>query len=130
MMAQGVFTPCVIDGLARRVIKARMPGKPRGPEKHPGHYIQQWRQFRAPLSQERPAHRVGLSTASISRLENGKQPYNQELLELLADALGCEPADLLRPPPDPARLQAIDLLERIPADKQDVAIRMLRALAA
>lgn len=130
MMAQGVFAPGAIDGVARCVKIAAMPGKPRGPDKHPGHFIQQWRLFRAPMSQERLAQRVGFSTATISRIENGKQPYNQEMLELLADALNCEPADLLRPPPDPARLQAIDLLERIPPDKRDDALRILRALAA
>lgn len=41
------------------------------------------------------ADAVGTSTPTISRLETGKQQYTQGVLEALAKALGCQPADLI-----------------------------------
>lgn len=35
------------------------------------------------------------SHASISRIETGKQAYTQPVLEAIAEALSCTPADLL-----------------------------------
>ncbi len=64
-------------------------------------FIKQWRIKRG-ISQERLGDRVGLSGASISQIENGKQGYSQENLEAIADALGCDVVDLLiRDPSDP-----------------------------
>lgn len=64
-------------------------------------FIKQWRKHRD-LSQARLGERVGLSEASISQIENGKQGYSQENLEAIADALQCEVVDLLiRNPADP-----------------------------
>jgi len=51
---------------------------------------------------------IGSSKGYISELESGKRRYNQELLEGLAVALSCEPADLImRDPSDPAGLWSI-----------------------
>lgn len=64
-------------------------------------FIKQWRKHRG-LSQARLGDRVGLSEASISQIENGKQGYSQENLEAIAEALQCEVVDLLiRNPADP-----------------------------
>lgn len=62
-------------------------------------FIREWRLFRK-LSQDRLVERVrdrleGFSKSTLSRLENGKQPYTQPILEALSWALGCEPEDLL-----------------------------------
>ena len=63
-------------------------------------FIRAWRNFRE-LNQETVAERVAetlgrkFTHASISRIENGKQPYTQPVLEAIAGALRCEPADLL-----------------------------------
>lgn len=65
--------------------------------------------------------------ASLSRIERGQQPYNQHLLEALADALACEPADLLvRHPnaPDDIRL----VWSQLSPDNQKRAIEILRLL--
>lgn len=35
------------------------------------------------------------SIATLSRIENGKSPYNQRQLEAIAEAIGCQPADLI-----------------------------------
>lgn len=61
-------------------------------------YIRAWREHRG-FTQERLAERVSLTAATLSRVENGKLPYSQPMLEALAEALGCEPADLLARPP-------------------------------
>lgn len=64
-------------------------------------YIRQWRTHRV-LSLEQLAERVGLTHASLSRVERGLQPYNQDMLEALASALGTDVVSLLiRDPTDP-----------------------------
>lgn len=57
-------------------------------------FFKQWRQYRG-LSQEQLANRLDSSVASISRIESGTQPYTQDVLEALADALQTDPASLL-----------------------------------
>lgn len=58
------------------------------------HFLRQWRK-KAGLSQEAAADRVGIDRTTLSKIESGKVPYNQDLLERLAFAYGCEPADLI-----------------------------------
>lgn len=58
------------------------------------HFIKEWRKHRG-LTQDQLADRVGVATSTISQLETGKQGYSQPTLEAIADALQCEPADLL-----------------------------------
>ena len=64
-------------------------------------HLRAWRDFRG-LSQESLAARVNSTAATISRLENGHQPYTQPLLEALAEALSCTPADIIMRPPGAA----------------------------
>ena len=60
------------------------------------------------LSQEKLAERIGVFKGDISNLEKGKRRYNQDILEALADALECEPADLImRNPTDPESIWSI-----------------------
>lgn len=89
-------------------------------------FLKEWREYRD-LSQERLADRVGVTQGLISQLENNRVNYTSDLLEKLADALLCEPADLLiRNPmdaeapwsiwdtlPKPARVQAIEILKAL-----------------
>ena len=64
-------------------------------------YIKEWRSHRG-LTQEQLAERVGMSSGNVSLIERSLQNYTQETLEAFADALQCEPADLLiRSPGDP-----------------------------
>lgn len=64
-------------------------------------FLRQWREYRN-LTQEALAERIGVTQGLISHLENNRTNYTRELLEALADGLGCEPADLLmRDPTDP-----------------------------
>jgi len=57
-------------------------------------YFREWRLFRE-LTQEQLAEMVGTGKAAISKLERGDVAYSQESLEAIADALRCEPADLI-----------------------------------
>jgi transcriptional regulator with XRE-family HTH domain len=71
-------------------------------------YMREWRQS-ADLKLPQMAKLVGKSISTLSKIENGKLPYGQEVLEGYAAAIGCSPADLLsRKPQD-----VDDLIERI-----------------
>ena len=64
-------------------------------------FIRQWRK-NASMSQGDLAGYLGVSTATVSQIENAETGYKQEYLERIAEAVGCEPADLLiRGPEDP-----------------------------
>ena len=64
-------------------------------------FIKQWRKHRG-LTQEQLADRVGMTAGNLSEIENGNTGYTQATLEALAEALQCEPVDLLiRDPGDP-----------------------------
>lgn len=70
-------------------------------------YLRQWRKHRG-YTQDRLAEMTGLSKPYLSQLETGKRQYTQELLEHFADALRCEPADLIiRDPTDPDGIWSI-----------------------
>lgn len=70
-------------------------------------FFKEWRAHRG-LSQEQLADRLDTSVASISRIENGTQPYTQDVLEALAEALMTDPASLLmRNPEDPEAIWSL-----------------------
>jgi transcriptional regulator with XRE-family HTH domain len=89
-------------------------------------FIRQWRKHRG-LTLDRLADRIGVTAGALSQLERGDVSYTQSMLEALADALSCEPADLLmRDPTDPEGIWSIwDQLE--PPQKRQ-AIEILSAL--
>jgi len=57
-------------------------------------YMRQWREHRGKTLVQVAEH-IGMSHGQLSRIERGDQPYNEQLLELLADLYMCEPVDLL-----------------------------------
>jgi transcriptional regulator with XRE-family HTH domain len=70
-------------------------------------YIRQWREFRN-LTLEQLAARIGITHASLSRIERGLQPYSQPTLEAIAKALGTHPFTLLeRDPSDPVDIWSV-----------------------
>ena len=70
-------------------------------------YIRQWRQHRG-LSLDQLADRVPMDKSNLSKVERGILPYNQEMLERLADALMTDPAILLmRNPADTSAIWSI-----------------------
>lgn len=87
-------------------------------------FIKQWREYRE-MSQEELAEKVaeylleneiserGYTYASIGRIENGRMPYSQPIMEGIAKALGVSVATLITTappkdgeplPPDPETL--------------------------
>lgn len=100
------------------------------------HFIKQWRELRG-LSLQRLAARMEkepggdelISAMSLSRIERGLQPYSEELLYALSDALGCEPRELISVDPR-APAEVIDLLRfihDIDARKAEKALVILKA---
>src|ERR1700757_393944 len=73
-------------------------------------FIRSWRKHRG-LTLAQLADRlateleVQISDGQLSRIERGETPYSQDILEAVAAALRCEPADLLVR--DPAAAEAI-----------------------
>ena len=57
-------------------------------------FLAEWRRYRD-MSQERVAELVDVDQTTISRLERGKVPYDQDILERLALVYGCEPFELI-----------------------------------
>jgi transcriptional regulator with XRE-family HTH domain len=90
-------------------------------------YLRDWRKDRG-LTLEQLANRVGSTAASISRYEKGEQPYSQPILEALADALSCAPADLImRPPGSSDRLMAV--FSDLDPETQKQAMAVIKALS-
>lgn len=94
-----------------------------------GNYIQAWRLFRS-LSQDQLGERIGRTGATISRLENGKSHYTQQLLESIAAELDCGVVDLLVINPlDENDAEFRDIYDRLPAHLRRQGRRLLKALA-
>lgn len=65
-------------------------------------YLKEWRlhsgKTQAQVTDMLASHddeQLPKTTASLSRLENGKQPYSERVLLALADIYGCEPWELI-----------------------------------
>lgn len=88
------MTACVgvDDGGMARSKQAAPPRRPRR------NFIREWRKSRG-YTLEKLAELSGVSIAQISNIESRKNGYSWESLEALAEALTCEPADLLAGPP-------------------------------
>lgn len=58
------------------------------------HFLRSWRKHRS-KTLEQVADHLHMSHSQLSRIETFKQPYNQELLEALAELYMCDVVDLL-----------------------------------
>jgi transcriptional regulator with XRE-family HTH domain len=69
-----------------RPLFARGAHSAHGYELSPGprHFLRQWRKFRG-YTLEQAAERVGMTHQNLGKIERGKVPYNEMLLDLLAD---------------------------------------------
>ena len=112
-------------------------------EAHPGHYLREWRKASG-LTLEQAADRieraseahldgvasarpVGMTHATLSRIERGKLPYNQVLLELLAQVYHTDRASLImRDPSDPDGLWSI--WEQLRPRERTQAVEVMKAL--
>lgn len=57
-------------------------------------YLKEWRDFRD-RKQNEVADLLEIAPSTLSRLEAGKTPYDQDILERLALVYGCDPEDLI-----------------------------------
>ncbi len=70
-------------------------------------FLKQWRKHRG-YTQDRLAEMTGLSKPYISQLEGGSRQFTHETLVVLADALSCDPADLImRDPTEPEGIWSV-----------------------
>ena len=92
-------------------------------------FVKEWRKFRG-FNQERVAERIGKSVSAVSRAETSTNGLTTEMIELLADALGCEdPRDLFFPLPNHPEADVVDLVRRLksPTEKKQV-VRFIKAI--
>lgn len=89
-------------------------------------YLREWRKHRN-LTQETLTARLEVDRTIVSKIETGKLDYHQAFLERAAEALNCEPADLLVR--DPSRPEAIwSIWEQIAPVDRPKALAVLQAL--
>lgn len=89
-------------------------------------FFRDWRKFRH-LTLERLALRVDVTPGALSQLERGIINYTQPMLEALADALQCEPGDLISRPPTVDAEPPMQLVwDSIPEDRRPHALRVLK----
>lgn len=74
-------------GMAKPITPVPKPPRPQ-------FFFKEWRKHRG-YNQEELAEIVGVTASTISQLENGKQGFTDSTLIGLAEALACEPGDLL-----------------------------------
>jgi transcriptional regulator with XRE-family HTH domain len=93
-------------------------------------FFKEWRVFRG-LTQDEVIARldalgVEFSKPSISRIENGHQPYSEPILLALAEVYGCEPSDLIGRNPTWGR--SVDLaLSALPEADRARVVSMVEA---
>jgi len=92
----------------------------------PRHFIKAWRTHRG-LTQERLADRVGVTHGAMSQLERGLVNYTQPMLEALADALQCEPADLLWRDPESEFGAILAEVSKFPPEQHKRIVAILKA---
>lgn len=110
-----------------------------------GHFLREWREKRdysldqvvemlQTLASDRPlaerkgsgTPRLGITKGNLSRIERGHVPYNQFLLELLAEIYQTSPASLImRDPSNPAAIW--DLWDSVLPSQRPQALRVLEA---
>lgn len=70
-------------------------------------FIRQWREHRE-KTLEYLAEKIGITHASLSRIERGLQPYSQPIVESIAKELATDVSSLLnRDPNDPEAIWSI-----------------------
>lgn len=93
------------------------------------HFVREWRKHRG-YTQQQLAEMIGVTDGAISQLERGDTNYTQPMLEALAEALSCEPADLLiRNPQDQSAVWSIlDNLKAVDDEMRGKVVRAVREL--
>ena len=89
-------------------------------------HFKAWRKYRG-LTQEQLAERIGIARSYLTKIERGDRRYDQPFLEAAADALRCEPADLITR--DPAEAEGIwSIWDTLTPPERVRAVAVLSAL--
>jgi transcriptional regulator with XRE-family HTH domain len=91
------------------------------------HFVGEWRRHRG-LSQAELGAALGISKASVSRIERSLQPYTQDVIEAVAEILQTDAASLLTRRPDESE-PLLSVWERIPSSRRRQALALLDVLA-
>lgn len=95
-------------------------------------YIRAWREKRGYTLDQMVSRldEVGLKItgASLSRIERGIQPYSQDVLEAVAEALDVTAAQLIEHNPEIEQSQVIDFLQHLDDREVRQAEDVLRAM--
>ena len=119
MLVKHNYAPGALDSYLETGYAHAMSKKP--------HYIREWRRHRG-LSQEQLALRIDKDQSYLSKIERFKHDYSQGLLEAVAEALACEPADLIMR--DPTQAAAIwDIWDNIPIQERPRVIKIIETFA-
>jgi transcriptional regulator with XRE-family HTH domain len=97
-------------------------------------YIRAWRKERGYTLDQMVGRlaELGVETtgASISRIERGEQPYSQDILEALAEALAVTVADLIENNPAMPDAEVIDLMRHLDEREKQQAAAVIKAMFA
>jgi transcriptional regulator with XRE-family HTH domain len=89
-------------------------------------HFKAWRKYRG-LTQEQLAERIGIARSYLTKIERGDRRYDQPFLEAAADALRCEPGDLIMR--DPTEAEGIwSVWDTLTPPERVRAVAVLRAL--
>lgn len=88
-------------------------------------YLREWRLHRD-LTQEELAERADMSPSHLANVETGRKRYNEDILESLAKALGCEVWELIGRNPLKQPAEIVDIWNHISAADKPSAIRALQ----
>lgn len=85
-------------------------------------FLREWREA-AGLTLEQIKAVMGLSISSLSKIENLQTPWYQDVVEMYAEIIGCEPGALLLGPPDPATAKLLQLWAGMSEAQRLIAVR-------
>lgn len=90
-------------------------------------YLRQWRKMKPGRTLEQVAAELHITQPQLGRIERGDQPYNQDLLEALAEIYGCEPDELIWRDPTKEG-EVVDMVKRLDDKRQAQIAAFIRAL--
>lgn len=89
-------------------------------------FLREWREAREKTLEE-VAAKMGIGHWQLSKIERGKSPYSQKILEIASKEYGCTVADLLtRRPTDSPGLFSV--WEKLDEGQRRRAVRVIGAL--